>query len=94
MIFNANARIFVELIDVFLKSVKRKLVTVFKLAVGCTIFLNCIISQMNKCIINIFQVDAKLWATRAQITFRKKVKVLILSKEDPDSDVKFPLMYE
>ena len=43
---------------------------------------------MDECIVDVFQIDSEFWATSPQISLRKKVEILILSKQNPDSYIK------
>jgi hypothetical protein len=62
MIFHTYAGLFVVFIYVLLEFLEGKLISVFKLAIRGTIFLNGVIGQVDKSIINIFQIYSKLRA--------------------------------
>jgi hypothetical protein len=43
---------------------------------------------MNEGVIHIFQIDREFWSRGSQVAFWEKIKVLVLSQSDPNSDVK------
>ena len=74
-----------------LESGETKLIAVFEIAIVRRIFLNRIVGQMNKGIIDVLKVDSKLSWGSPQVTFFKEVNVMILVEKNPYSNVKFPL---
>jgi hypothetical protein len=80
------------LVDVLLEPLKRKLITVLKLSIGCTVLLDSVVCQVDEGIINVFQINTELGTAGTQIALWEKVEVLVLGKEDPNSDVELPLV--
>ena len=59
MILYADACGFVVFVDILLESVERKLVSIFKLAIRSTVFLNGVIGQVDERIVNVFQINTE-----------------------------------
>ena len=47
----------VVIVDVLLELSVGKLIAIFKLAVVGTMLLDCVVSQMDECIVNVFQIN-------------------------------------
>ena len=59
MILYADTCGFVVFVYILLESVERKLVSILKLAIRSTVFLNGIIGQVDERIVNVFQINTE-----------------------------------
>ena len=75
---------------VALKQLPTQLIATFKLPVIFTVFLNGVVCEVNKGIVDIFGVI--LLARRSDVSFFEDVKVHVLSEQDPYPYVEFAFL--
>ena len=89
MIVYTHATFWVVLIDILLELRERKHVSVLVVSVIFSMLLNSIVCQVDKCIVDVLQVDSKFSGRRPKVPFFEEVQILVLSENDPHSDVEF-----
>lgn len=57
-----------------------------------SMLLNSIVCQVDKCIVDVLQVDSEFSGRCPKVPFFEEVQVLVLSENDPHSDVKLSLV--
>jgi len=67
------------LINIILELSEWKLITILKLAVSLRFLLHCIIGEVDKGIIDIFQVNCVVSGAGTQVSLLKEVNILVLA---------------
>lgn len=80
--------------NIFLKSIKRYLVSIFKFSIIFCILLNSIICQMNLLIIRIIFIKLIVRSRCSYIAFFKEIAFAIMINKHPYSYVEFSFLYQ
>jgi len=89
VIVYTHATFWVVLIDILLELWERKHVSVLVVSVIFSMLLNSIVCQVDKCIVDVLQVDSKFSGRRPKVPFFEEVQILVLRENNPHSDVEF-----
>ena len=70
------------------------MVTILEVTIVLRMLLHCVIRQVYECVVYILEVNTELCRRSSQISLLKEEEFMVLIKQDPDSNVKFSLVYQ
>ena len=81
-------------LDLSLEVGERKLIAIFVAAVLGALYLDRVIGQVHKVIVQVLCIHRVGLTRGAQIAFFEEVNIHVLSESHPDTNVKFPLVHK
>ena len=70
------------------------MVTILEVTIVLRMLLHCVIRQVYECVVYILEVNTEFCRRSSQISLLKEEELMVLIKQDPDSNVKFSLVYQ
>jgi hypothetical protein len=82
----------VRVIDDLLEAPVPELVAIFEGAIILRVFLHGIIGQVDILVVDVGEVDLELTGGGPQVALLENVQLMVLVDQNPDPDVKFPIV--
>ena len=79
--------------NIFFEIGKAHLISVFESIVFSGVFLNCIVSQVDKVVFKLLLISGVLARTCSNVAFSEEIAVEVVCNENPTSNIKLTSMY-